>query len=514
MGKRLRITKADIPNDQKGFLIMNISSLSQRYFDVAEKLQDTRARTPEYNRLAEDEKLYKYKLRQNLEKLALEDLSVAKNITNLLKEYDKDKNVYSFKRVRNYIRQQQQTEEIKKLTLMAQKAVSQEERAELKKYLAGKPRSVINALVKTAVDNYQKNRSDNNLLKVNRFLSLFNKKIVQKPYTKASPHEIRATRVDFSGYFNIPGRDDLAKYNPYSEFYQDFCRPKKQQNKSYDPFTYELEKCPAWQAMKETDALSRLEVAVREQLGKQGIPPEKIIRMNVNDFGRVLFNGYGRGYDPVRGSKLRLQDIDPELGSSHKKFFWQHNFLKDKKTEDEIAQLLLHKGVTASYIDVLFKSIKKDGNPNPRVNKEEFGGVIPYFTLHHTRAIQFLGKDANKQRQFVAIAEFDRDPEGLSETPEHDVWHVADAVVRRVEGINGRDASYNEVKSGDEEPSDYIEYLEDTRFSEQNDGRSWILSCGYADEDNICGRVDEMVRERRSRRTSYSRQEAGRWAMI
>ena len=59
MRKRLRISKADIPNDQKGWLIKDISLFSEKYFKVEEKLQDVRPRTPEFNRLREDEKFLK-----------------------------------------------------------------------------------------------------------------------------------------------------------------------------------------------------------------------------------------------------------------------------------------------------------------------------------------------------------------------------------------------------------------------------------------------------------------------
>ncbi|MFR1031027.1 MAG: hypothetical protein ACLSE6_00185 [Alphaproteobacteria bacterium] len=47
--------------------------------------------------------------------------------------------------------------------------------------------------------------------------------------------------------------------------------------------------------------------------------------------------------------------------------------------------------------------------------------------------------------------------------------------------------------AGDEQDSDFIEYLVDTRYDNQNDGKYWTVSMGYKAEDNIRGEIKDFA---------------------
>ena len=72
--------------------------------------------------------------------------------------------------------------------------------------------------------------------------------------------------------------------------------------------------------------LSSIEMPLREAMARQGVPPELLPKMKVADFGRILFNEYGKEpYHPGRGNILALEDVVPGLDSRHKAFFWKYN---------------------------------------------------------------------------------------------------------------------------------------------------------------------------------------------
>ena len=48
------------------------------------------------------------------------------------------------------------------------------------------------------------------------------------------------------------------------------------------------------------------------------------------------------------------------------------------------------------------------------------------------------------------------------------------------------------VRRGTEQDGDLMEYLVDTRFDTQNDGKSWTVSLGYKEEDNIRAEITEF----------------------
>ena len=49
-----------------------------------------------------------------------------------------------------------------------------------------------------------------------------------------------------------------------------------------------------------------------------------------------------------------------------------------------------------------------------------------------------------------------------------------------------KDNSTNDIK-------DFIEYMVDTRYDNQNDGKYWTISMGYKPEDNIRNEVKDFV---------------------
>lgn len=65
-----------------------------------------------------------------------------------------------------------------------------------------------------------------------------------------------------------------------------------------------------------------------------------------------------------------------------------------------------------------------------------------------------------------------------NDTPQDDIWHEADAVIRKAHGELGNgDQLYENVLAGDEQDSDFIEYLVDTRYDNQTSGH-WTVSMG------------------------------------
>ena len=94
----------------------------------------------------------------------------------------------------------------------------------------------------------------------------------------------------------------------------------------------------------------------------------------------------------------------------------------------------------------------------------------------------------------MGIAEFKSVDDWSNDTPQHDIWHEADAVIRKAHGELGNgDQLYENVLAGDEQDSDFIEYLVDTRYDNQNDGKYWTVSMGYKAEDNIRGEVKDFA---------------------
>lgn len=177
-----------------------------------------------------------------------------------------------------------------------------------------------------------------------------------------------------------------------------------------------------------------------------------------------------------------------------KRFFWKYNAIPTPEAQKKFCDSLLKHGVSQEYIDVLLPSILNEGRPNPKVDRKKFKGVIPFFSLHHKWAIQYLGGKANSQKNYVGIAEFKSVDDWSNDTPQHDIWHEADAVIRKAHGELGNgDQLYENVLAGDEQDSDFIEYLVDTRYDNQNDGKYWTVSMGYKAEDNIRGEIKDFA---------------------
>ena len=494
MGKRPRISKSDLPNQERILYLKRLEKLFEQYTLLAE-----RYRTAENGRekIGLGEKLngLRKNCQQQMEQFKLVDIGCEKEVEALFGRYCDGHNIYYGQRLKNYVTDVIQSEEIKKISHMIHLAGSEEDKAKLQEYIDNKPQSELNALIKLAVSNYQKNRSDFNRIKTNNFLAYFHKKIECKPYTKATENEIKATRIDFNGFFQIPSVEQLKHYNPYSLAYQSFCEPSRKNKTVHAPFEYDLQRCPAWQACKNTTILGLVELELRNAMGKQGIPPEIVKDMKVTDFGKILFNEYGsRPYNPIRGNRLRLGDVIPGLDSYHKVFFWKFNAIPTPESQKKFATSLLKRGVPQEYIDILIPSILKKGCPNPKVNRKKFKGTIPFFTLHHKWAIQYLGGKANNQKNYVGIAEFKTADDFSDNTPQHDIWHEADAIIRKSFGLlsNG-DQHYETVPSGGEKDSDFIEYMVDTRYDNQNDGKYWTVSMGYKPEDNIRNEVRDFT---------------------
>ncbi|CDB39643.1 unknown [Azospirillum sp. CAG:260] len=494
MGKRPRISRSDLPNQERVALLNKFDAA----FGAFQRLQERRracSDEAEKRRINTLLNGYRSEFQQLFAQLKLVDLGCKNNMEALFNNYCESYNVYFGRKLGNYVRDVLQSEEIKKITHLIHTVKNDEERAKLQEYIDNKPQSELNALIKLAVRNYQQNRSDYNRAKTNDFLAYFHKKIECKPYTKASEDEIKATRADFNGFFQIPGVEQLKRYNPYSEAYRDFSRRPSRSRIDISPFSYDFSRSKAWQACCRTTMLSSIEMPLREAMARQGVPPELLPKMKVADFGRILFNEYGKEpYHPGRGNILALEDVVPGLDSRHKAFFWKYNAIPTPEAQKKFCDSLLKHGVSQEYIDVLLPSILNEGRPNPKVDRKKFKGVIPFFSLHHKWAIQYLGGKANSQKNYVGIAEFKSVDDWSNDTPQHDIWHEADAVIRKAHGELGNgDQLYENVLAGDEQDSDFIEYLVDTRYDNQNDGKYWTVSMGYKAEDNIRGEIKDFA---------------------
>lgn len=86
--------------------------------------------------------------------------------------------------------------------------------------------------------------------------------------------------------------------------------------------------------------LSSIEMPLREAMARQGVPPELLPKMKVADFGRILFNEYGKEpYHPGRGNILALEDVVPGLDSRHKAFFGNIMPFRRRKLRKNFATL-------------------------------------------------------------------------------------------------------------------------------------------------------------------------------
>jgi len=502
MGKRARISQSDLPDQNRVDVLTKIDKVFNTYMQLVEMRKKT-ANQSERGQLNDKLNDMRKYFQMQLSNLKTIDFSAQREIEATFNAYcDNNYNIYYGKRLQKSVSDKLQAEEIKKITHLIHMAKDDKDRARLQEYIDGKSPSELNALIVHAVKNYQKSRSDYNRQKANAFLNYFHKRIECKPYTHATENEIRATRADFNGFFNIPGEEQLQKYNPYSKAYQEFCARKNRSKSNYSPDMYHLEDCPAWQACQKTTMLGGIGSELRAALAERGIPPEMLKEMKTADFGRVLFDTYSEAdYNPVRGNKLQLSEVVPGIESRHKAYFWKNNAIPTPEARQQFTEGLLRHGVSQDYIDVLIPSILEDGNPNPRVDRKNFKGIVPYFTVHHKKAIQYLGGEANNQKNYVAIAEFKKADDFSDETPQHDVWHTADAVIRKASGqLNNGDQLYGNVMRGNETADDFIEYLVDTRYDNQNDGKSWTVSMGYKPEDNIrCDVKDfSVLRQRKN----------------
>jgi len=495
MGKRARISKNDLPNQERVMLLKKLEMVFDKHMQMAElrKNAKTEEERQQISRVLNG-------LRQTssglFEELKMIDFVCQRELEALFNNYcESNNNVYHGLRLKNNVSEKIQTEEIKKITHLIHTVHTEEDRVKLQQYIDNKPQSELNALITLTVRNYQKQRSDFSRQKANSFLAYFHKKIECKPYTHATEDEIRATRTDFNGFFNIPSLEQLKKYNPYSEAYQRFRANRNKGKQHYSMGMYNLDKCPAWQACEKTSVLNQMKIPLYEALVQQGVPPEMLKDMKVADFGSLLFDTFGKEkYNPARGNKLSFEDILPGIDSRHKTFFWKNNALPTVESRKKFTESLLRRGVSQAYIDVLIPSILNEGQPNPKVRRNQFKGVIPYFTVHHKWAIQYLGGSANNQKNYVGIAEFKDNDDSSKETPQHDVWQVADGVIRKAQGqLASGDQLYGEVRRGNEQAEDFIEYMVDTRYDNQNDGKYWTISMGYKPEDNIRNEVKDFV---------------------
>lgn len=380
MGKRPRISRSDLPNQERVALLNKFDAA----FGAFQRLQERRracSDEAEKRRINTLLNGYRSEFQQLFAQLKLVDLGCKNNMEALFNNYCESYNVYFGRKLGNYVRDVLQSEEIKKITHLIHTVKNDEERAKLQEYIDNKPQSELNALIKLAVRNYQQNRSDYNRAKTNDFLAYFHKKIECKPYTKASEDEIKATRADFNGFFQIPGVEQLKRYNPYSEAYRDFSRRPSRSRIDISPFSYDFSRSKAWQACCRTTMLSSIEMPLREAMARQGVPPELLPKMKVADFGRILFNEYGKEpYHPGRGNILALEDVVPGLDSRHKAFFWKYNAIPTPEAQKKFCDSLLKHGVSQEYIDVLLPSILNEGRPNPKVDRKKFKGVIPFFS--------------------------------------------------------------------------------------------------------------------------------------
>ena len=492
MGKRARISKADLPNENKAQILKNI----QEQFEIYEKLLEKRRRcqmgTQDFRILTSKVNSLRFALQTSLKSLREIDFSVGRELERGLELYSDNANSYYAKRLKSSIYNMIGQEEVKKINHLIHTIHSDQDKINLQRYVDAKSQQELNNLVTIALQKYQAQRSDFARANLNNFLSYFHKKLDVMSYTHASQEEIRATRADFNGYFNIPSVTEIEQNQPYSKA---FLQASLQKNKTVcGPFSYKLENNKAWKIWQKTTMLGFLEMPLRQALSNQGISSKYIDSFCSADFERILFNEYAKEkYNPKYGNTLKLSDIDKILESRHKKFFWKYNAISTKEAQQQFVKGLLKKGVEQAYIDVLMKSILEDGNPNPKIDRTKFKGKIPYFSTHHKGPIYAFGALANRQSNYVGIAEFKDVQDTSKDTPEHDIWHFGDGVIRKSFGTlaNGNQA-YDMVMRGTEQEGDLMEYLVDTRFDTQNDGKSWTVSLGYKEEDNIRVEVKEF----------------------
>ncbi len=501
MGKRARISWADLPNENKNQALLAVQSSIAQYLAVADRRRRVQIGTNDYRLLSEKVNGLRQVLQKQFQTLREIDLAVGRELERGFELYTDNANSYYGQKLQASVGNLLAQEEVKKINHLIHTLHNEQDKAKLQSYIDAKSPVELNKLVKIAIQKYQEKRSDYARKNLNNFLGYFHKKLESTAYSRAPKDEIRATRADFNGFFNIPSVTEVEMYQPYSKA---FLQASMQQNKQvYDPFSYRLEQSQTWKIWEKTSMLGMLEMPLRQALGNQGIKPQDVASFTSADFERVLFNEYAKAkYNPKFGNTLNFSDIDESLESRHKQFFWKYNAMPTKEAQQQFAQGLLRKGVEQAYIDVLMKSILEEGNPNPKVDRNKFKGKIPYFSTHHKKPIYAIGALANRQSNYVGIAEF-KDVQDVSrETPEHDVWHLGDSVVRKSFGelANG-DQLYEPVVKGKERGDDYMEYLADTRFDTQNDGKSWTVSLGYKEEDNIRAEITEFSQQHEKTQT-------------
>ena len=492
MGKRARISQSDLPNENKARALKNVQSSIAQYLVLSDRRRRMQIGTGDYRFLNAKINDLRFNLQKQFQNLREIDLAIGRELERGFELYTDNANVYYGQKLKASVGNLLAQEEVKKINHLIHTLHNEQDKEKLQSYIDAKSPDELNNLVKIAIQKYQEKRSDYARKNLNNFLGYFHKKLEVTPYSRAPKDEIRATRADFNGFFNIQSVTEVEMYQPYSKA---FLQASMQKNKQvYDPFSYCLEQSQTWKIWKKTSMLGMLEMPLRQALGNQGINPQGVVSFTSADFERVLFNEYAKvKYNPKFGNTLNFSDIDEGLESHHKKFFWKYNAMPTKEVQQQFAQGLLRKGVEQSYIDVLMKSILEEGNPNPKVDKSKFKGKIPYFSTHHKKPIYAVGALANKQNNYVGIAEF-KDAQDVSrDTPEHDVWHFGDSVVRKSFGqqANG-DQRYEAVVKGKEQGDDYMEYLVDTRFDTQNDGKFWTVSLGYKEGDNIRAEIAEF----------------------
>lgn len=493
MGKRARISRADLPNENKAQVLKNIQEQLEHYICLVEKKRRSLMGTQDFRVLTSKINSVRFALQTSVKSLQEIDFELGREVERSFELYSDNDNSYYAKRLTSGVNKMIGQEEIKKINHMIHTLHSDQDRLNLQRYVDAKPQQELNNLVMIALQKYQEKRSDFARAHLNTFLGYFHKKLAVGPRTRATAEEIKAARADFNGYFNIPSVAEVEQSQPYSKA---FMQASLQKNKTVsDPFAYHLENVEDWKIWQKTTTLGMLEMPLRQALSNQGINPKYVSAFCSADFERVLFNEYGKEkYNPKYGNSLSLSDINENLESRHKKFFWKYNAMPTPEAQKQFAQGLLRHGVAQDYIDVLMKSILQEGNPNPKVDRTKFKGKIPYFSTHHKNPIYAIGALANRQSNYVGIAEFKEAQDTSKNTPEHDIWHSGDSVIRKSFGaLSNGDQPYDLVMKGTEQEGDLMEYLVDTRFDTQNDGKSWTVSLGYKEEDNIRAEVTEFA---------------------
>ena len=492
MGKRVRISKADLPNENKAQALKNIQEQLELYIRLVEKKRRSQMGTHDFKALTSKVNSLRFALQTSFKTLREIDFELGREVERGFELYSDNANSYYANRLASSVNKMVGQEEVKKINHLIHTIHNDQDKINLQHYVDAKSQQELNNLVMIAVQKYQERRSDFARAHLNTFLGYFHKKLSVEPHTRATHEEIKATRADFNGYFNIPNVAEIEQNQPYSKA---FLQTSLQKSKTiYDPFSYRLENNKAWKIWKKTTMLGFLEMPLRQALSNQGFNPKYSDSLCGADFERILFNEYAKEkYNPKYGNTLKLSDIDKNLESRHKKFFWKYNAIPTKEAQQQFAKGLLRHGVEQAYIDILMKSILEEGNPNPKVDRSKFKGKIPYFSTHHKGPIYAIGALANRQSNYVGIAEFKDVQDTSKDTPEHDIWHLGDGVVRKSFGTlaNG-DQAYDMVLRGTVQDGDLMEYLVDTRFDTQNDGKSWTVSLGYKEEDNIRAEITEF----------------------